>query len=74
MTDIVVNPAGDFRSVEQVLIYTPSGAGAVAPSDLLDESAAPDTAAAAPSPASPGDSGGATRRAPGAAAPGAATP
>src|SRR5690349_6082930 len=50
MKEIVVKPAVDFRSVEQVLVYTPSGAGAVAPSDLLDESAAPDTSKAATTP------------------------
>jgi len=37
MKEIVVKPAVDFRSVEQVLVYTPSGSGAVAPSDLLDD-------------------------------------
>jgi rod shape-determining protein MreC len=49
MKDIVVRPAVDFRSVEQVLVYTPSGSGAVAPSDLLDDVAPPEsTPAVAP--------------------------
>ncbi|HEU4724759.1 MAG TPA: rod shape-determining protein MreC [Candidatus Eisenbacteria bacterium] len=53
MKEIVVETAVDFRGLEQVLVYTPSEAGAVAPSDLLgvdapaDSSVAPDSAAAA---------------------------
>jgi rod shape-determining protein MreC len=42
MKEIVVRPAVDFRSVEQVLVYTPSGSGAVVPSDLLDDVSAPE--------------------------------
>jgi rod shape-determining protein MreC len=47
MKEIVLAPAVDFRSVEQVLVFTPSGSEAVAPSDLLDQPAAADSAATA---------------------------
>ena len=47
MKEIVVRTAVDFRGLEQVLVYTPSQAGAVAPSDLLGEHAPADSSAAA---------------------------
>jgi rod shape-determining protein MreC len=55
MKEIVVRPSVDFRSVEEVLVYTPAGSGAVAPADLLGEEARADSAtttagAVAPSP------------------------
>jgi len=78
MKEIVVKPAVDFRSVEQVLVYTPSGTGAVAPSDLLDTDGAPDTAAVKPAaPAGLGaaaDSGGSKNAPTPPATPGATTP
>jgi rod shape-determining protein MreC len=46
MKEIDVRPAVDFRSVEQVLVYTPLRAGAVAPEDLLGVEAPPDSAGA----------------------------
>jgi len=63
MKEILVEPAVDFRSVEQVLVYTPTGSDAVAPSDLLDEPpAAADTSsagvAAADSTSSPASAAG----------------
>jgi rod shape-determining protein MreC len=78
MKEIVVKPAVDFRSVEQVLVYTPSGTAAVAPSDLLDTDEAPDTAAVKPAPAAgpgaPADSGASTRAPAPPVTPGATTP
>jgi len=46
MKEIVVKTAVDFRGLEQVLVYTPATAGAVAPSDLLSEETPADSAAA----------------------------
>ena len=51
MKEIVVKPSVDFRSVEQVLVFTPSGSGAVAPSDLLDDIAPSESAPATGAPA-----------------------
>ena len=50
MKEIEVRPSVEFRSVEQVLVYTPLRAGAVAPEDLLGEVAPPDSAVAAEAP------------------------
>jgi rod shape-determining protein MreC len=47
MKEIVVDPAVNFRSVEEVLVYSPSGLGTVVPADLFP-APAPDSAAAAP--------------------------
>ena len=46
MKEILIRPSVDFRSVEQVLVYTPAGTGAVAPADLLGDDAPADSAAA----------------------------
>jgi rod shape-determining protein MreC len=70
MKEIQVRPAVDFRAVEEVLGYTPLQAGAVAPSDLLEDappaavadSTAADSAAAAAAAAA--DSADATGREP----------
>jgi rod shape-determining protein MreC len=43
MREILVRPAVDFRSVEQVLVYTPTKSEGAAPADLLGEEAPPDT-------------------------------
>jgi rod shape-determining protein MreC len=48
MKEILVRPSVDFRSVEQVLVYTPLEAGATAPSDLLGEEAPAESLLAAP--------------------------
>jgi rod shape-determining protein MreC len=45
MKEIVVRTAVDFRGLEQVLVYTPSTSGAVAPSDLLGEEVPADSVA-----------------------------
>ncbi len=59
MKEIVVKTAVDFRGLEQVLVYTPSGAGAVAPSDLLGKDAPADSASAAADSSSAGAAGAA---------------
>ena len=71
MKEIVVTPAVDFRSVEQVLVYTPSGSGAVAPSDLLDAAPPADSLPAGAAAGADSSSAPATTPAP---APGAAVP
>ncbi len=53
MKEILVRPAVNFRTVEQVLVYTPTKAEAVAPLDLLEPEAPADSAAAGPAAASP---------------------
>lgn len=70
MKEIVVAPAVDFRSVEQVLVYTPSDSNPVAPADLLDEPETPVDSAASGAAA---DSAAAAK-APAAAAAGGVTP
>ncbi|HEX5030972.1 MAG TPA: rod shape-determining protein MreC [Candidatus Eisenbacteria bacterium] len=47
MKEILVDPAVDFRSVEEILVYTPSDLRGTAPADLFLEE---------PKPAAPGDS------------------
>jgi rod shape-determining protein MreC len=50
MKEILVKPSVDFRTVDQVLVYTPGGADAIAPSDLLEAGTAPDSARGGPEP------------------------
>jgi rod shape-determining protein MreC len=55
MKEIVVRPSVDFRSVEEVLVYTPTGSGAVAPADLLGDPAPADSVATPPGTAPPAE-------------------
>lgn len=69
MKEIVVAPSVNFRSVEEVLVYSPSTLGTVVPADLFP-SAPPDTAAApaAAAPAAAAPAASAPAAAPGATA------
>jgi rod shape-determining protein MreC len=46
MKEIVVHPAVDFRSVEEVLVYVPSALHGTSPGELFSEPAPPDSAKA----------------------------
>ena len=54
--EIVVEPAVDFRGLEEVLVYVPGSSGASAPSDIYPPDARDSTATDSSSAAAPVDS------------------